>query len=87
MNKIFKIIRGGVTYLFRDKTVKTSIDDYWKTLYPVGSCYFSTNSTSPATLFGGTWEALSGYVKIVPSTTAYGTGGSSTTSTVTLAAS
>ena len=25
--------------------------------YPVGSIYISTNSTSPATLFGGTWEA------------------------------
>jgi len=26
--------------------------------YPVGSIYMSTNSTSPATLFGGTWSAL-----------------------------
>ena len=26
--------------------------------YPVGSFYFSQNSTSPATLFGGTWEQL-----------------------------
>lgn len=24
--------------------------------YPIGSIYISTNSTSPATLFGGTWE-------------------------------
>lgn len=28
-------------------------------IQPVGSLYFSTNSTSPASLFGGTWERLS----------------------------
>lgn len=27
-------------------------------VYPVGSIYMSTNSTSPATLFGGTWERI-----------------------------
>lgn len=27
-------------------------------VYPVGSIYMSTQSTSPATLFGGTWQAL-----------------------------
>lgn len=26
--------------------------------YPIGSIYMSVNETSPATLFGGTWEAL-----------------------------
>lgn len=33
--------------------------------HPVGSYYFSNDSTSPATLFGGTWEALpAGYTLI-----------------------
>lgn len=27
-------------------------------LYPVGAIYMSTNSTSPASLFGGTWEQI-----------------------------
>lgn len=29
-------------------------------LYPVGAVYISVNSTSPASLFGGTWEAIEG---------------------------
>ena len=29
-------------------------------IYPVGSIYMSVNSTSPATLFGGTWQRISG---------------------------
>lgn len=29
-------------------------------MYPVGSCYFSTVATSPATVIGGTWSAMTG---------------------------
>lgn len=29
-------------------------------MYPVGSCYFSTVNTSPATVVGGTWVAMIG---------------------------
>lgn len=37
--------------------------------FPIGSIYLSVNSTSPASLFGGTWEQLSAdaYFKIVTS--------------------
>lgn len=38
---------GGARYL-----VKKVLDR----IQPIGSLYFSTNSTSPASLFGGTWE-------------------------------
>lgn len=30
-------------------------------IYPVGSIYMSVNSTSPATLFGGSWTRINGY--------------------------
>lgn len=44
---------------------KTLLD--W--LHPVGSIYQSTVSTSPATLFGGTWEQLSGRFLIAANST------------------
>lgn len=34
--------------------------DIINTIYPIGSIYISTNSTSPAILFGGSWVAISG---------------------------
>lgn len=30
-------------------------------IYPIGSIYLSVSSTSPATLFGGTWDRINGY--------------------------
>ena len=29
-------------------------------IYPVGSCYFSISSISPASIIGGTWSAMTG---------------------------
>ena len=43
-----KFLRGDGTW------VSLTIDQ----VYPVGSIYMSVNSTSPSTLFGGTWERL-----------------------------
>lgn len=34
--------------------------DYNLVVYPVGAYYFSSSSTSPANLFGGTWSAVTG---------------------------
>ena len=36
----------------------TAIANMWKKIYPVGSIYMSVNSTSPSTLFGGTWVRI-----------------------------
>ena len=48
---------SGVTTLTNE--IKNYIQTYFLDLhYPVGSIYLSVNSTSPATLFGGTWEQI-----------------------------
>jgi hypothetical protein len=51
-------------------------------VYPVGSIYMSINSTSPATLFGGTWEQLKDRVLVGAGNTysVNATGGSNTRS-------
>lgn len=35
-----------------------NINNIMNAIYPVGSIYMSVNSTSPASLFGGTWEQI-----------------------------
>ena len=37
---------------------KIGASDLLDLVYPVGSIYLSVNSTSPSTLFGGTWEQI-----------------------------
>ena len=49
---------GGTTGQFLKKKSNSDYDYVWETLYPVGSIYISVNSTSPAELFGGTWEQI-----------------------------
>ena len=48
-------IRIMVSYL--DQTgLEHTLEKLRNQMYPVGSLYFSTDSTSPATIYGGTWE-------------------------------
>ena len=49
----------------------------FSTIYPVGSVYLSVNNVNPTTLFGGTWEQISGYYLYAG--TSNSTGGSDTT--------
>ena len=40
-----------------DAIITASIEDYWKTIYPVGSIYISTSQTfNPQTTWGGSWR-------------------------------
>lgn len=60
-----------------DARVNLGILDY---VYPVGSIYMSVNATSPATLFGGTWEQIQNRFLLAAGTsyTAGATGGEAT---------
>ena len=56
---------GGATTLhthdaryYTESEIDTKMANVWATIYPVGAIYISVVSTSPATLFGGTWSAL-----------------------------
>lgn len=62
------------------ETKKISVETLGNLIYPVGSIYMSVNSTSPAILFGGTWEAIGGRFLLGADTTysAGSTGGEET---------
>lgn len=49
--------RGKVT---ADELAGTLAQSIFNQIYPVGAVYISTSSTSPQTLFGGTWTAIGG---------------------------
>jgi hypothetical protein len=51
----------GSKLTLKSASGETTIDfleNLYDTVYPVGSIYMSTNHTSPALLFGGTWERI-----------------------------
>ena len=54
-------------------------------IYPIGSIYMSVNSTSPAALFGGTWESIGGrFLLGADSTYTAGSKGGEATHTLTI---
>ena len=70
---------------YKTSTVKAALDDLygltaddvWQKIYPIGIIYLSVNSTSPATLFGGTWTQISNRFLYCTTSGATGTGGAS----------
>lgn len=50
----FDIPAGGTL----DKLIVKDISGIANMIYPVGSIYMSVNSTSPSTLFGGSWTRI-----------------------------
>ena len=49
---------GGSTGQVLTKVSAADYDVNWTNLYPIGAIYLSVSETSPALLFGGTWEIL-----------------------------
>ena len=49
---------GNIDGLATEEYVNTSATETLLAVYPVGAIYLSVNSTSPASLFGGTWERI-----------------------------
>ena len=63
-----------------DGANKSYVDALISKIYPVGAIYMSVNSTSPSTLFGGTWVQIKDTFLLAAGTTysAGATGGSAT---------
>ena len=47
-------------YIIGNDGTPQRVDGVGNELYPVGSIYMSTTNTSPASMFGGTWEQILG---------------------------
>lgn len=67
LHKLIALIKGGdSSTLAAAKNYADSVggapskETLLDMVYPVGSIYLSVNATSPATLFGGTWEQIKG---------------------------
>lgn len=55
---IIPVNKGGTGQTTTTGVVNALKSDLLDVFYPVGSIYTSTNSTSPSTLFGGTWTQI-----------------------------
>lgn len=51
---------GNAANINADTFAGMTRQQWLNTVYPIGSIYMSVSATSPATLFGGTWESLGG---------------------------
>ena len=62
-----------------------TVTQFVEMIYPVGSIYMSANATSPASLFGGTWESIGGrFLLGADSTYTAGSTGGEATHTLTV---
>lgn len=90
-NSIITFTYDGDAWMMEDQMIYTDL--YNKVLaaaklamWPVGSIYTSTNSTSPATLFGGTWERIKDKF-LLAAGDSYAAGGTGGAASVTLTTS
>lgn len=61
-NTIVSFTYDGAAWCMNDvgAGISSAVSDLLSLMYPVGSLYMSVNSTNPGTLFGGTWEQITG---------------------------
>ena len=80
VNKIYQNVEIYGTIDTPGGVGPTLLANILNTIYPVNSVYISVNSTSPAQLFGGTWEQIEDTFLLAAGTTytAGSTGGSAT---------
>lgn len=52
---------GRINLVSATNDLNDLLSSFLLKVYPVGSYYWSMNSSSPETLFGGTWERIEGY--------------------------
>ena len=57
-NELSNFNLNGTNIEVVDSTARQMIQEILLEFHPVGSIYLSVNSTSPAELFGGTWERI-----------------------------
>ena len=78
------VILTASTYRFDIKTINNDAlfyingKEFWEWIYPIGTVYISYASTSPASLFGGSWVAIIGRFPYFNESTS--TGGANTKS-------
>ena len=59
-NYVLPAVRAKGVYLDDNTTLQSWMNNLLKTIYPVGAIYQSMNTTSPASLFGGSWTQING---------------------------
>lgn len=59
-NAVVGLTFDGTAWRMNDVDINAAngLSDLLNMIYPVGAIYLSVNATSPATLFGGTWERI-----------------------------
>ena len=78
---------SGNTIIQMPITRAKNVEDLIEMIYPVGSIYMSAVATSPATLFGGVWEALDEGRVLIGANSTYAAGSTGGEATHTLTAS
>lgn len=77
-------LQAGLNIQINGNVISATTTDPLDFVYPVGSIYMSVNPTSPASLFGGTWQQIEDrFLLSAGSTYTAGTTGGSATHTLT----